>query len=60
MQDITLTLTAREQEAIAFVCDQALRFSGSNALQAVVSVHQALARARSGENNSRESADGHL
>ena len=46
MQDITLTLTAREQEAIAIVCDLALKHAGSSALNAVVAVHQAMGRAR--------------
>lgn len=44
MTDITLTLTAREQEAIAIVCDLALKGAGSNALNAVVAVHQAMGR----------------
>lgn len=46
MQDITLTLSPREQEAIAIVCDLALKHAGSNALNAVLAVHQAMSRAQ--------------
>ena len=46
MQDVTLTLTPREQEAIAIVCDLALKHAGNSALNAVVAVHQAMGRAQ--------------
>lgn len=46
MQDITLTVTAREQEAIAVVCDMALKYAGNNAMQVVMAVHQAMGRAQ--------------
>ena len=46
MQDITLTLTPREQEAIAIVCDLALKHAGNSALNAVLAVHQAMGRAQ--------------
>lgn len=39
-----ITLTEREQEAILYICDIALKAAGNNALQAVVVVHQALSR----------------
>lgn len=59
MQDITLTLTPREQEAIAIVCDLALKYAGNNALQPVLNIHQAMARQRPAENNNGE-INGHL
>lgn len=54
MQDITLTLTPREQEAIAIVCDLALKHAGNNALNAVVAVHQAMGRGQAVTTETKE------
>lgn len=46
MTDIAIILTPREQEAIAIVCDLALKHAGNNALQTVLAVHQAMNKAQ--------------
>lgn len=46
MTDSIIILTPREQEAIAIVCDLALKYAGNNALHTVLAVHQAMSRAQ--------------
>ena len=46
MHEMSITLTLREQEAIAIVCDLALKGAGNSALNAVLAVHQAMSRAQ--------------
>ncbi len=44
MKDILVNLTEKEREAIAIVCDMALKHAGSTAFPAVLVIHQAISR----------------